>query len=426
MGLNIFFMGITGYLGGSLFARLHPDQNHHISALVRSQEKADWLRAHGIRPVLGDLSATDLIEEEALKADVFINTADSDHLPSAKAAVLGLKKRYEKTGQKSLYLHTSGTGILIEKSDGTSSPKVWLDTDTSALNAIPETALHRKTDMWLLDNSSNVDLCMVCPPSIYGRGVGEPALSNIYSVQIPFIIAHAVRNGRTQQIGPGKNVSSQIHVADLVQLYLKLLRIYLEGGDLPTGYLFPVPENGGEHVMGDLVNAIARELKKQGILETDEVVTVEATDAELKRVFTTVAGKYLVGSNCRARGPKALSTGWAATEKEDIYSTIPHAVKEISQAVRDGTKSHVEEAKVEEAKAEEAKVEEAKAEEAKVEEAKAEEAKVEGAKVEEAKIEEVKIEEAEIEEGKIEEAKLGEAKIEEAKSEEAKSEEGQE
>jgi hypothetical protein len=53
--------------------------------------------------------------------------------------------------------------------------------------------------------------------------------------------------------------------------------------------------------LGELAKSIAQELEKQAVLETDEVVSVEATDSELKRVFGTVAGKYLCGGSPRAR-----------------------------------------------------------------------------------------------------------------------------
>ena len=99
-------MGITGYVGGSVFAALSASGKHSISALVRSQQKADWLTLHGVRPVLGSLNNLALIEKEASEADVFINTADSDHMASARATLAGLKKRYEMTGKKPLYLHT--------------------------------------------------------------------------------------------------------------------------------------------------------------------------------------------------------------------------------------------------------------------------------------------------------------------------------
>jgi hypothetical protein len=222
---------------------------------------------------------------------------------------------------------------LINSTDGTRCERIWEDTDTEALEAIPETALHRKTDIWLLKNSEDVELCVVSPPAIHGKGIGYPELSNAHSIQIPFIIAHAIRNKKTYQIGPGENIGSEVHVEDLAQLYVKLLEIYLANGQVPSAYLFP--ENG-EHVMGELTKSIAQELKKQGVLETDEVVSVEATVSELKRVFGTVAGKYLCGGSPRARGPKAKSTGWIP-RGDGITATVALEVKEISQAMKDGT-----------------------------------------------------------------------------------------
>jgi uncharacterized protein YbjT (DUF2867 family) len=106
MGCKIFLMGITGYVGGSVFTALEASGKHSISALVRSQQKADWLTAHGVRPVLGDLNDLKLIEKETSEADIFINTADSNHMASAKATLAGLLRRYERTGKKPLYLHT--------------------------------------------------------------------------------------------------------------------------------------------------------------------------------------------------------------------------------------------------------------------------------------------------------------------------------
>jgi uncharacterized protein YbjT (DUF2867 family) len=106
MGCKIFLLGITGYVGGSVFTALEASGNHSISALVRSQQKADWLTAHGVRPVLGDLNDLELIEKEASEAEVFINTADSDHMASARAILAGLKKGYERSGKRPLYLHT--------------------------------------------------------------------------------------------------------------------------------------------------------------------------------------------------------------------------------------------------------------------------------------------------------------------------------
>lgn len=106
MPQHVFFLGVTGYLGGSLLASLIQDDNYEIIALVRSQAKAHWLAAHNITPVIGDLNSLGLLEEQASLADIVINTADSDHVPSTITTLLGLQKRYKQTGKKPLYLHT--------------------------------------------------------------------------------------------------------------------------------------------------------------------------------------------------------------------------------------------------------------------------------------------------------------------------------
>lgn len=106
MPQHIFFLGVTGYLGGSLLASLIQDENYEIVALVRSQSKAQWLTAHRVTPVIGDLNSLGLLEEQASLADIVINTADSDHVPSTVTSLLGLQKRYKRTGKKPLYLHT--------------------------------------------------------------------------------------------------------------------------------------------------------------------------------------------------------------------------------------------------------------------------------------------------------------------------------
>ena len=62
--------------------------------------------------------------------------------------------------------------------------------------------------------------------------------------------------------------------------------------------------------MGKLVKSIAREMKNPGLLEIDDVFTVEETDSDLKRDFTAVVGKYLARCCLRARAHKARSIGW--------------------------------------------------------------------------------------------------------------------
>lgn len=66
---------MTGYIAGDalyVLNKAHPD--YEYAALVRSQEKADKVKAAypNIRIVLGDLDDSSILEEEAAKADIVL------------------------------------------------------------------------------------------------------------------------------------------------------------------------------------------------------------------------------------------------------------------------------------------------------------------------------------------------------------------
>ena len=105
----------------------HPDAtSFNITALVRSPEKAEKLKAFGVNPVVGSHSDTPLVEELTAQADVVIaavrtslllalrytkgillsRKANSDDLVAAKATLKGLKTRYQKTGIASIFINT--------------------------------------------------------------------------------------------------------------------------------------------------------------------------------------------------------------------------------------------------------------------------------------------------------------------------------
>jgi uncharacterized protein YbjT (DUF2867 family) len=69
-----------GYLGGSVLSRFlkHPNAgSFNITALVRSPEKAEKLKAFGVNPVVGSLSDTLLLEKLTVQADVVIEMVGS-------------------------------------------------------------------------------------------------------------------------------------------------------------------------------------------------------------------------------------------------------------------------------------------------------------------------------------------------------------
>lgn len=93
----IFLLGATGYVGSQFLIFLGQTlSNLSVRALVRSlnKDRETWLQqTHpNLTVIEGDLDDTELIEEQARKADIVINIASCDHISCCQ-------------GRPSLFLH---------------------------------------------------------------------------------------------------------------------------------------------------------------------------------------------------------------------------------------------------------------------------------------------------------------------------------
>lgn len=69
--------GATGYIGGDILYNLHKAHpTYDYYALIRTQDKADTVKKSypSLHPVIGGLDDSDIIVEQAAKADVVIRT----------------------------------------------------------------------------------------------------------------------------------------------------------------------------------------------------------------------------------------------------------------------------------------------------------------------------------------------------------------
>ena len=113
MPKQIFILGSTGYLGGSILTQLleHlegkiPSQ-YEITCLVRTREKGTKVNGVlGIHPLVGDMDSRELLAEQAANSDIVIAAADADNLDAVKAIFEGFRRRQRKN--KAIYIHTSG------------------------------------------------------------------------------------------------------------------------------------------------------------------------------------------------------------------------------------------------------------------------------------------------------------------------------
>ncbi|KAL0265413.1 hypothetical protein SLS55_001380 [Diplodia seriata] len=350
-------LGVTGYIGGDAFVTInqqHPE--YEWTFLVRNPESVAALPKQypNAKAVHGDLDSYDLIVEEASKADVVFSEstplasprlpscrtaplttphppadwADADHPGAATAIAAGLKRR----ATPAFLIHTSGAGILTvtdihNAAFGTESSTLYDDWDgVSAVTSLPDDAAHRDVDKIVLAASAEsppIRTAIVCPPCIYGEGRG-PAKRR--SIQVPRLVRCALQRGKGFRLGGGRNRWRNVHVADLSNVYLRLVEEAAKpDGGCATwgaeGYYFA---ESGEHYWGDVAAAVAREACRAGLFKTAEVdeLGLDEVDAMDGR------GRYLWGTNSRhvaVRAKKVL--GWQLTGLPSLEAEIPRAVE---------------------------------------------------------------------------------------------------
>jgi nucleoside-diphosphate-sugar epimerase len=291
--VKIFLTGATGFLGGTLARRLVVE-GHAVRGMLRPDERADErsaaLRALGVEPVVGSLDQADLLARESRAADAVVNAADSDHAGAVHAIVEGLR------GSAKPLLHTSGTSIVGDASNGQPSPDIFdeqiMDRD-SAWTPAPDKAARVAIDRAVLDAAQlGPRTVVLCNSMIYGTGTGL----NPDSVQIPRLVRQARTSGVVRHVGPGANTWSNVHLDDVCELYLRALRAARPGS-------FYFVENG-EESFAAIAAAIAAALR----LGPPEPWPVEDAIAE----WGYEPAVYALGSNSRVRGTRARAElGWA-------------------------------------------------------------------------------------------------------------------
>lgn len=132
-------------------------------------------------------------------------------------------------------------------------------------------------------------------------------------------------------VGKGENVWHEVFIDDLAQLFLLLGEAAANGGGPATwndqGYY--LAENG-DVVWGKLMREIAREAYKQGVLKSNEVVslTAEETDELIPN------GRLSIGTNSRGEAIRARKVlGWQPTGPT-LLETLPEAVEIEARSLR--------------------------------------------------------------------------------------------
>jgi nucleoside-diphosphate-sugar epimerase len=281
--MKIFCTGASGYIGGSVAAHLIAS-GHQVTGLVRSQDKADAVRARGIEPVMGTLDDAAVLSQAAKAADVVVNAASADH----KGAVVALLDALAGSGKP--FIHTSGSSIIGTQSRGERSDDIF-DEDTPFTPSPARAARVELNHLILGYRDKGCRPVIICPSLIYGIGLG----ANRDSVQVPLLIKLAKKRGNATHAGPGENIWSTIHIDDLVPLYALAI------DKAPAG-AFYFAENG-EDSMRELCVSINRML---GLAGPPAAMTMQEAAAE----WGEGTAENTMASNSRIRAKRARQLGW--------------------------------------------------------------------------------------------------------------------
>ncbi|KAF1033986.1 MAG: 2-alkyl-3-oxoalkanoate reductase [Burkholderia lata] len=224
--MKIFITGVTGYIGGSIASRL-VEGGHTVIGLVRDIDKAQILANMGVVPLVGGLDDEALLYSAARDADCVINAASSDHRGAVEAIIAGL------SGSGKRFLHTSGSSVIADDAQGDRCSDLIFDEDTPFI--VPEEKRCRLAIDQLVCAAVDrgIRATVLCNSMIYGQGLGLQCESS----QIPLLAREARKLGAVHVIGRGLNCWSNVHIEDVVDLYLGAIETAA-----PSGFYFV--ENG--------------------------------------------------------------------------------------------------------------------------------------------------------------------------------------
>lgn len=282
--MAIFITGASGYIGGAV-AKGFADAGYAVRGLVRTDAAADALKALGVEPVLGTLEDHDLLAHEARAAEAVIHAARAEDPVSAAVLTDALQ------GSGKRFIQTSGTGIVARPTCGNALYPTVFDDEGMTITSAPGREARLQID-WDVRAAAQtgVHSIIICPPAIYGYSRGPRRAS----MQVLRLLDHVAEHGVVTIIGEGRNSWSQIHIDDLVDLFLLAYR------DAPAGSFY-FAENG-EASFGEIAQALEDRLHLGSI----KSISIEQAEP------TWRAAQFVFGGNSRVSAKRARrELGWS-------------------------------------------------------------------------------------------------------------------
>ncbi|KZV77138.1 hypothetical protein PENSPDRAFT_645414 [Peniophora sp. CONT] len=318
----MFFMGGTGFIGGSVLQLFLGNPDFELVVLTRDADKARKLTEHfGVRTVVSSMESKDdfeMLSAEAAKADVVLQTSIVTAFDAMNAILDGMKKRFERTGKKPILVYTSGGDLNAVGNYGVN--EVRSDMDTEYLLNLPAEHIHyrgdtraRKAD----EEEGFVRTFTILPSTVWGlrRGpLADAGIGHRHSQPMPALIMASIARGQGGVVGKGLNVWSHIEVHELAELYNLIIVNALNNDGFPSGREGIYFGENGSYPMIDACKAYSQALYDAGKGRSPEPESF--SQKELEDIGFLV--KYIGASSvCRADRGRAL--GWKPVLGTDAF-----------------------------------------------------------------------------------------------------------
>ncbi|KIW41151.1 uncharacterized protein PV06_06734 [Exophiala oligosperma] len=276
MAHRILITGASGYLGGTLLARLESaglPPYEKLYALVRTAGQANAVKQYGAESTTFDTKDEVATKEfiVANKITIVFFLIDAMRSESQVNFIKALAEVKKATGRDVHFLHTSGAKIFSSHAGAPTDRPLYddelglYDIQRAQKSAIPlmNSAIATNNTVIEQAESHGVRAYIFVPCIVYGKGEG---FGNPISIQTVAIVKAAKAVGWVCSVDSGRPTWPVCHVLDNAHLYLELLRQILSDknpGSGKNGYYLASP---GSVAWQDLYAGMAAALAKRGII----------------------------------------------------------------------------------------------------------------------------------------------------------------
>ncbi len=230
--MKVALTGANGYIGSHILTELL-EHGHEVTALVRDDTQADTVKARGAIPAVADLYDRPAVAGLLGKADGAIHTASPGDATSAgldSAVVDAVTDAFSGTGKP--YLHVSGLWIYG------ANPSI---SEESPFSAPALVAWKEPIERRVL-GATGMRGAVIVASTAYGDGGGGTAGALLASPRDDA--------GRLIMLGTGRQHWSTVHVADLADVFRRVLEDDSARGRYVIG-------NGVDPTVAELTEAAA-------------------------------------------------------------------------------------------------------------------------------------------------------------------------